>query len=375
VAADVIVLTNDMSVRGGTQGVVAQVALGLSQRRGVRLVTLEGATLAYPELRTLPFNSLAPRSPGRRGRTMRLPVQALRFASLVARERPRGVVSFLARANLVNVLAGDLTRHRFRSVISERNFNTMQYANGIEQRTLLRAMRLLYPRADHVVANSGPLADDLHTAFDIPRQRLVVIPNPLDVDRLQTLSEEQFEALPLSDLPSKWLLYAGRLNEQKNPILLLRAFKRIRNDVCCSLVIAGDGPLRGEVDLAIAALDLGEDVIPLGWVDNPYPLMSRATALVLSSDYEGSPNALLEAMALGCPIIATDSPGGSREALRDGEAGILVPPRDENALAAAIKEVMQDDSLRERLIERGRSAALAHSPDRVIGSFLRLLER
>jgi glycosyltransferase involved in cell wall biosynthesis len=129
------------------------------------------------------------------------------------------------------------------------------------------------------------------------------------------------------------------------------------------------------VDLAIAALDLGEDVIPLGWVDNPYPLMSRATALVLSSDYEGSPNALLEAMALGCPIIATDSPGGSREALRDGEAGILVPPRDENALAAAIKEVMQDDSLRERLIERGRSAALAHSPDRVIGSFLRLLER
>jgi glycosyltransferase involved in cell wall biosynthesis len=375
VAADVIVLTNDMSVRGGTQGVAAQVALGLSQQRSVRLVTLEGATVAYPELRTLPFTSLAPRSPGRRGRATRLPVQALRFASLVARERPRGVVSFLARANLVNVLARDLTRHRFRSVVSERNFNTMQYANGIEQRALLRAMRLLYPRADHVVANSGPLADDLHAAFGIPRQRLVVVPNPVDVDRLRTLSVEHFEAAVLSDLPPKWLLYAGRLNEQKNPILLLRAFKRIRNDVCCSLVIAGDGPLRREVDLAISALDLGEDVISLGWVDNPYPLMSRATALVLSSDYEGSPNALLEAMALGCPVIATDSPGGSREALLNGEAGILVPPRDENALAAAITEVIEDDSLRETLIARGRSAALAHSPDRVIESFLHLLER
>jgi glycosyltransferase involved in cell wall biosynthesis len=375
VAADVIVLTNDMSVRGGTQGVVAQVALGLNQRLGVRLVTLEGATLAYPELRTLPFTSLAPRSPGRRGRTMRLPVQAIRFASLVARERPRGVVSFLARANLVNVMARDLTRHRFRSVVSERNFNTRQYANGIEQRALLRAMRLLYPRADHVVANSGPLADDLHTVFGIPRHRLVVIPNPVDVDRLRTLSAEHFDAPALSDLPPKWLLYAGRLNEQKNPILLLRAFKRIRNDVCCSLVIAGDGSLRREVNQAIAALDLSEDVIPLGWVDNPYPLMSRATALVLSSDYEGSPNALLEAMALGCPVIATDSPGGSREALHDGEAGILVPPRDENALAAAIKELIEDDSLRERLIERGRSVALAHRPDRVIESFLRLLER
>jgi glycosyltransferase involved in cell wall biosynthesis len=375
VAADVIVLTNDMSVRGGTQGVVAQVVLGLNRRRGVRLVTLEGATLAYPELRTLPFHSLAPRSPGRRGRTARLPVQALRFASLVARERPRGVVSFLARANLVNVLARDLTRHRFRSVVSERNFNTMQYANGIEQRALLRAMRILYPRADHVVANSGALADDLHTAFGIPRQRLVVVPNPVDVDRLRTLSVEQFEAPVLNDLPARWLLYAGRLNQQKNPILLLRAFERIRNDVCCSLVIAGDGPLRREVDVAIAALDLGEDVIRLGWVDNPYPLMSRATALVLSSDYEGSPNALLEAMALGCPVIATDSPGGSREALLNGEAGILVPPRDENALAAAIKEVMEDDPLRERLVERGRSAALAHSPDRVTESLLTLLER
>jgi glycosyltransferase involved in cell wall biosynthesis len=375
VAADVIVLTNDMSVRGGTQGVVAQVALGLSQVRGVRLVTLEGATLAYPELRTMSFTCLAPRTRGRRGQTTRVPVQALRFASLVARERPRGVVSFLARANLVNVLAQDLTRHRFRSVVSERNFNTMQYANGIEQRALLRVMRLLYPRADHVVANSGPLAEDLHTSFGIRRQRLVVVPNPVDVDGLRTLSAEHLDAPALSDLPSKWLLYAGRLNQQKNPILLLRAFKRVRDDVCCGLVIAGDGPLRHEVDVAIAALDLSEDVILLGWVDNPYPLMSGATAFVLSSDYEGSANALLEAMALGCPVIATDSPGGSREALLDGQAGILVPPRDENGLAAAIKQVMEDDSLRERLVERGRSAALAYSPDRVIESFLRLVER
>jgi glycosyltransferase involved in cell wall biosynthesis len=375
VAAEVIVLTNDMSVRGGTQGTAAQVALGLSQKRSVRLVTLEGATLAYPELRTLPFTSLAPRSRRRRRRTMRVPVQALRFASLVTRERPRGVVSFLARANLVNVLARDLTRHRFRSVLSEQNFNTMQYADGIEQRALLCVMRLVYRRADDVVANCGPLADDLHTSFGIRRQRLVVIPNPVDVDRLRALSSERFDAPALRDLPSKWVLYAGRLNQQKNPILLLRAFKRVRDDICCKLVMAGDGPLRREVNDAIAALDLSDDVISLGWVDNPFPLMSRATVFVLSSDYEGSSNALLQAMALGCPVIATDSPGGSREALLNGEAGILVPPRDENALASAIKEVMEDDSLRERLVERGRSAALAYSPDRVTESLLSLLER
>jgi glycosyltransferase involved in cell wall biosynthesis len=276
---------------------------------------------------------------------------------------------------LVNVLARDLTRHRFRSIVSEQNFNTMQYASGMEQRALLRLMRLVYRRADHVVANSEPLADDLHTFFGIRRERLVVIPNPVDVDRLRTLSSEHLDVPALRDLPSKWVLYAGRLNQQKNPILLLRAFKRVRDDVCCSLVIAGDGPLRREVDEAIAALDLGEDVISLGWVDNPYPLMSRATAFVLSSDYEGSSNALLQAMALGCPVIATDSPGGSREALLNGKAGILVRPHDENGLAAAIKEVMEDDSLRERLVERGRSAALAYSPDRVIESLLSLLER
>jgi glycosyltransferase involved in cell wall biosynthesis len=293
----------------------------------------------------------------------------------VTRERPRGVVSFLARANLVNVLARDLTRHRFRSVLSEQNFNTMQYADGIEQRALLCVMRLVYRRADDVVANCGPLADDLHTSFGIRRQRLVVIPNPVDVDRLRALSSERFDAPALRDLPSKWVLYAGRLNQQKNPILLLRAFKRVRDDICCKLVMAGDGPLRREVNDAIAALDLSDDVISLGWVDNPFPLMSRATVFVLSSDYEGSSNALLQAMALGCPVIATDSPGGSREALLNGEAGILVPPRDENALASAIKEVMEDDSLRERLVERGRSAALAYSPDRVTESLLSLLER
>jgi glycosyltransferase involved in cell wall biosynthesis len=375
VAAEVIVLTNDMSVLGGTQGTAAQVALGLSEKRSVRLVTLEGATLAYPELRTLPFTCLALRSRGRRGRTMRVPIQALRFASLVTREKPRGVVSFLARANLVNVLARDLTRHRFRSVLSEQNFNTMQYADGIEQRALLRVMRLVYRRADHVVANCGPLADNLQASFGIRRQRLIVIPNPVDVDRLRALSSERFDAPALRDLPSKWLLYAGRLNQQKNPILLLRAFKRVRDDMCCKLVMAGDGPLRREVNDAIAALDLSDDVISLGWVDNPFPLMSRATAFVLSSDYEGSSNALLQAMALGCPVIATDSPGGSREALLNGEAGILVPPRDENALAAAIKEVMEDDSLRERLVARGRSAALAYSPEIVTDSLLTLLER
>ncbi len=373
--ADVIVLTNDMSVRGGTQAVVARITLGLRQTRTVRLVALEGAEPAYPELRSVPFTTLGAGNAGSTAGVVRIPFQAKSLASLVATERPRAVLSFLARANLVNILARRLSRHAFTCAISERNFNSIQYAEGLSRRMLRQAMRWLYPRADVVIANSAALAKDLHTSFHVPQPKLEVVPNPIDIKRIDALAAETVPDPRVAGLSPPWLLFVGRLNEQKNPVLLLRAFRAARNRVSCKLVIAGDGPLRPEVERAIGSLQLSDDVILLGWAQNPYALMKRATALVLPSNYEGSANVVLEAMAVGCPVIATDSPGGSREALLDGKAGVLVPPGDEAALVAAIAEVVADDRLRARLTEAGRTAAIGYSAERVLEALSAALDR
>jgi glycosyltransferase involved in cell wall biosynthesis len=91
----------------------------------------------------------------------------------------------------------------------------------------------------------------------------------------------------------------------------------------------------------------------LGWQDNPFKFMKRASLFVLSSDYEGFPNALIEAMAVGCPVISTDCISGPAEVLKGGEYGVLVPPNDENAMARAIVRLLRNEGLRRELSGKG----------------------
>lgn len=194
--------------------------------------------------------------------------------------------------------------------------------------------RWLYPWADKIICVGDFVADELADNFHVPRRKLVRIYNPVDIELVRKLAD--VAASPYqSDGPH--LVAAGRLAYQKGFDILLEAMALVRNSLpACGLTILGEGELRSELLAQRERLGLKEAVHLIGFQRNPYPYLKHADLFVLPSRFEGMPNAVIEALAVGTPVVASDCPGAVREILRDCPIARLVPPSDPQALAETI---------------------------------------
>jgi glycosyltransferase involved in cell wall biosynthesis len=171
----------------------------------------------------------------------------------------------------------------------------------------------------------------------VDRSRISIVPNPVDLERIQSLALDSRELLPLPPhIPM--ILAVGRLSPQKDFATLLRAFSEVRRMRDAVLVILGEGDERHALSKLASDLKVSDSVMMPGFVANPFVYMKRAAVFVLSSRYEGLPNVLLHAVALGTPAVSTDCPSGPREILDDGRWGRLVPVGKPNEMARAIIE-------------------------------------
>jgi glycosyltransferase involved in cell wall biosynthesis len=259
------------------------------------------------------------------------------------RTRPKAVLSALTHMNVAVVIAARLSRLPLRIVLSERNqiSSKAREARGAWQRMLYRAVPYFYQGADAIVAVSGGVAEDLAGFGRLPGHKIRVIHNPVfDAD---------VEARAHAPAAHPWferkgppiVLAAGRLHRQKGFDVLLEAFAIARAQVDCRLVILGEGQERAPLLATAERLGLAYDIDMPGFAENPFPLMAQAGAFVLSSRWEGFPNALVEAMACGAPVIATDCPSGPREILSGGQHGALIPPENPQMLGQAILETLK----------------------------------
>ena len=164
----------------------------------------------------------------------------------------------------------------------------------------------------------------------------------------------------------RWTHRGGRLDPVKGLDSLTRAFESVAADTEAHLVLAGDGPLRAELDRRIATLNLGDRVHLIGNRDDVASLLRCADLFVFPSRTEGLPNALLEAMAAGLPIVTTDAPG-CRDLVTDERTGLQVPYGDTSSLARAMRRLLDDRALAGRL---GAAARAAVESDWAIGPML-----
>jgi glycosyltransferase involved in cell wall biosynthesis len=168
--------------------------------------------------------------------------------------------------------------------------------------------------------------------------------------------------------PRHELVSVGRLNPQKNQALLIRAFARIAAQTQENLLLYGAGELRDELQKRIDSLGLSERVKLMGLSADVAGDIKDARAFVLSSDFEGVPNALLEAMALGLACISSDCPcGGPKELIADGVSGPLFPVGDREALSACLRRLLEDGETRRALARAAREKAEDFRPDTVFG--------
>jgi glycosyltransferase involved in cell wall biosynthesis len=251
-----------------------------------------------------------------------------KLTSLMRATRPDAVLSTMTGTNLLTVLACMRARTGSRLVLREAS--SLINARGFLKR---KAMRWLYRRADMVVAVSRGVAEDLR-ALSVPGERLHVIHNPLDTERVRKLAT--LGSIPPELEQASYVIALGRLTEAKDYPTLLRAYADSQLHHSHRLVIVGDGEDRATLEAIVRQLGITERVLFAGALGNPYRVLAGASLLVLSSRWEGYPNALLEALALGVPVVATDCRHGPRELLEGGRHGRLVPVGNPRALARAM---------------------------------------
>jgi glycosyltransferase involved in cell wall biosynthesis len=285
----------------------------------------------------------------------------------IDRRRPLAFFSNLTHTNVAAAIANSLARTRTRLILVERN----EYSqNRTTKRGLVRAaygaVPWVYRRADIIGAVSDGVRADIARAVGIPDHRVALLHNPVITDDLPSLMQAPVDHPWLQGTGPGVILGIGRFSPQKNFPLLLEAFARVRQRRPARLILLGDGAGRAGLAQKARALGVADDVDMPGFDPNPFRYMARARLYVLSSDWEGLPTALIEAMACGCPVVATDCLGGPREILLDGELGPIVPRGDPAALAAAIEITLDNPGNPAARIERAQDFSLDKAVDRYL---------
>ena len=252
--------------------------------------------------------------------------------------QPDAVMSFLTYSNMIAVLCG--RRSGIPVVISERS-DPLQ-----RNKLIVKLVEKIYPKADCIVCQSETI-EQYFKNVDV-KAHTTVIPNPINLSCINTANVV---------MRKQTILAVGRLHRQKNYSLMLRAFKQISAefpDYC--LEIYGQGPEEERLRQLIGELGLQERIFLMGTKSNVMKEEANASLYVMSSDFEGFPNALVEAMASGLPVVSTDFPSGvAHELIENGVNGFVVPVGDEDALAGRMREILSSPHLQTVMAERNAS--------------------
>lgn len=257
--------------------------------------------------------------------------------------QPKAILSSLTLTTLIMLIGQWISHSQTKTVIRVANTLSLQPRSPLLKYLEKLAVHRLYPRAGQVVAVSNFVKQDLVSSYHLPAQRVRVIFNP-------TIREEIILQAQMP-VPHPWfnqkeipvILAAGRLSRQKDFPTLIRAFALLRSQQPAYLAIMGSGPEQSNLQALIDQLGLHTDACLMGFVNNPYAFMSKASLFCHSAIYEGLPNVLIEALACGCPVVSTDCPGGCGEILASGTFGHLAPVGDSSQLAQAMLAVLSGD--------------------------------
>lgn len=344
----ILFVTNSLW-NGGAQRVLLLLARGFADKAyDVKIISVNKVAKSYDDSLIVEFLGELGKTPSRKEK-----INGMRRA--IKNYRPEVVISFEYFLNMETIIA---TRGlKVKVIVSERNDPAQQ-----KDREFLNFMRnFLYKRADVLVCQTP----DAKLYFPKKVQKhTVVIPNPIK------------SGLPLwHGAESDTIINFCRLEKQKNLRLLIDAFLLLHNNYPDSkLAIYGDGKERDNLIDYIAANNLSECVFIHWAIKEIHHIASSCRMFVSSSDYEGLSNSMLEAMAMGMPVICTDCPcGGARMVINDGENGLLVPVGDKESLYRAMKSVWEDRAFAVRLSNNAKKIVRELSEERILEKWNELL--
>jgi len=293
----------------------------------------------------------------------KIPAGIVKYSLLLRKEKPDVSLSLLPVENIVNILACRIIGTK--AILSIRNNPFGRYIDPFSYQLYNLSLNLCKMWEIPVITNSQEIASLLSVKYTI--KQVHVIPNPKDLETINNHADEPIdEEFFNTDVPI--IITVGRLVEIKGQWHLLRVFAELQKSNKCKLVLCGDGDLRDKLEALAHELHIVNDVLFLGWCENPHKYVKKSTIFAYTSLVDALPSAVIEALIVGCPIVSADCDYGPREILHDGEYGILsMALNKENfsasepltlaelELLANIKLLLENDNLRKSYIEMSRA--------------------
>ncbi|HBB31514.1 MAG TPA: glycosyl transferase [Cyanobacteria bacterium UBA8803] len=333
---------------GGLERVMLNIACGIAQQ-GVLvdlvLMKAEGIFLSHisPQVRIIDLGIIgAEKFLTRLQSLSSLP----KLIDYLKKEQPTALLSAGHYPNEIAIAAKYLARAIARVVVSEHTALSVE-AKRVEQvsaRVAPLTARFFYPHADAIVTVSHGVGEDLSRLVGLPLKGMKTIYNPVITPQLKLQAEAHLDHPWFAQGEPPVILGLGRFVVQKDFPTLIRAFAKVHQVKPVRLMMLGSG--RESHNLQSLARELGveNDIDWLGFVENPFPYMKRGKIFVLSSAWEGLPTVLIEALALGLQVVATNCNSGPAEILDNGKYGELVPVGDSDMMAEAILRVLSGES-------------------------------
>lgn len=347
---------------GGAERVVANIANSLSERNyEVRIITLVSKESFYPLKDNVVINSLnciVDRTS--KLRTLRSMAQNFPRAFYYIRKeiknfKPDCVISMLIEADILTHFV-KLSGLKFKHICSERNDPSRR------NKYIIKYLNHIYKNCDIFVCQ-GKRVSEFYSG--IPSNKIAIIPNPIDTRLIPKSVEESTEMK---------IVAVGRLDPQKNFSMLIDSFYDISDDFPnCTLTIYGEGFMRGELEKKIVSYNLDNKVFLPGSIKDVLDKIKGSSLFVMSSNFEGFPNSLVEAMAVGLPVISTDFNTGIARDLIGENNGRVVPVNDREALGNAIRELMSDYNLRGKMRIENRKIANKLNIEKIIDEWEEIL--
>ena len=348
---------------GGAEKAVVNLLKGLAQRDEFDLDLVLAAKkgpyldLVPEQVRIIDLNKS-------RALTATLPLM-----KYLQQNRPWALIGNMSHVNVVASIARELSQIQTRLLLVEHITISASKSNLMRAKLVPTFMKWLYPRADAVAGVSAGVARDLEKQLKLDAETVKVLSNPVVNKDLIAQSHASIDHSWFAENTPPVFLAVGRLSPQKDFSNLLNAFALIRKQKDARLIILGEGQERQRLETMINRLGIKESVLLPGFVKNPYAYMKKVSCLVLSSRNEGLPTVLIEAMACGCPVVATDCLSGPNEILDGGTYGTLVSIENSQALATAMLKTLEQPLKKELLMQRANE----YSTEKAVDAYLSLL--
>ncbi|NQX83082.1 MAG: glycosyltransferase [Flavobacteriaceae bacterium] len=312
-------------------------------------------------------------------KALKIPFLAYKYARLVKKLELTHSLSFLTRPSFINVLSRFFTSYKFKVITNERAFPTLQYSyKGFQSWFNKKMIKSLYKKSEAVISNSNGNANDLISNFKVPSDKMYVIHNPIDLDKISDINpkEDFFDATKFN------IITIGRLDIGKNHKMIINAINKL-NNTNIHLYIIGSGPMQSELEDLVEKLNLKNQVFLLGYQANPYGYLKSANLFAFGSNHEGFPNVLLEAMACNIPIISTNCQSGPSEILKlqndksddimITDYGILTPVKNDEAMAKGISHFLDNKSFTEKCKINGLKRIKDFDKEKILNQYIDLV--